>query len=178
MGAAIAGCSSPEQGVEAAGEPVADASADRSNNLWANETEFREYATEMHAGEINMAKLAQQKSSDPAVKTYAEQVIMGHTAALNQLGHRRHSSLEASMDTKNHVEDLSRLSGNEFDRLFIDLMIADHKDAAQTFKEQLDAAPEGNFHAYLQNTLAILNDRLDAAEDVKNNLGKARTTDN
>ena len=169
---AITGCTS-EQGVEAAREPDMDRTADRPNELWANETEFREYATEMHVGEINMAKLAKQKSSNPDVKSYADQVIAGHSDALKQLGHGRdHASIKPSMDTMNHVEDLSRLSGTEFDRMFVDLMIADHKDATQTFEEQLDATEDGEFHAYLENTKAILNDRLDAAEDLKDEVGK------
>jgi putative membrane protein len=155
---------------------------DANNNsaLWANEAEFKEYAAEMHAGEINMAELAKQKSRTPAVREYADQVIAGHSDALKELtkstGQNR-TTIMGSFDTSNHIGDLSPLQGADFDRLFVDLMIADHKDASSTFHEQLDAAKDGDFADYLRNSIPMLEKSRQRAQELKTDLDKGRATE-
>jgi uncharacterized protein (DUF305 family) len=68
----LSACSRSDS-VEAAREPDA---VDLSNNLTAEDKEFIEYATEMHAGEIKLAQLAQQKSLNDDIKDYADAVII------------------------------------------------------------------------------------------------------
>src|SRR4051812_31856879 len=65
--------------VEAAREP--DTAADRQN-LTADEKDFAKYASEMHTGEIDMAKQAKDKSKNDHVLAYADSVISAHKDAL------------------------------------------------------------------------------------------------
>jgi putative membrane protein len=122
----------------------------------------------MHAGEINMAKLAKQKSANDEVKKYADEVINIHSSALKELS----QTAKGSLDTQLHIEYLSLLKGADFDREFIALMIADHKDAKETFEDQLDNAENARLKKYLENTLERLGDGMDRAKDIQGDLGR------
>src|SRR6185369_3266077 len=124
-GFGLSACSRPDT-VEASREPAA---ADRLNNFTADDKLFIDYAAGMHAGEIKMAELAKQKSSRDDIKNYADAVIDSHTDALRRLSDatgekRTRENTDASLDTRDHSKYLSSLSGAQFDREFIALMIA------------------------------------------------------
>jgi len=179
IGAGVTACERSDR-VEAAREPdaVNDRSNDRSTFLSADEKEFTDYAAEMHVGEINMAQLAKQKSTNEDVKNYADEVIKGHSNALKQLSNRtgQNRTLETtqgSLDTKYHVQYLSPLRGANFDREFIALMIADHKDAAETFRAQLNTAQNAALKKYLNDALPTLENGLSDAQKVREKLTAA-----
>jgi putative membrane protein len=121
---------------------------DDRNFLTEAEREFVEYASEMHVGEIAMAQQAKQKSSNEDVTRHADAVIKTHSDALEELANRTEGIAEpsttASADTEGHVEHLSPLSGSQFDKEFVDLMVADHKSAVETFNAEYLAAQNTN----------------------------------
>ena len=160
--------------VEAAREP--DRTNDRDVALSADEKDFTDYAAEMHVGEINLAELAKQKSTNDDVKIYADDIIAGHTHALEQLSewtgqNRTRGTTKGSLDTKYHSQYLTPLSGNQFDREFIALMIADHKDAAETFRSQLNTTQNDDLKKYIRDALPMLESGLSDAQKVKEKLG-------
>jgi putative membrane protein len=149
-----------------------DSAADRRDMLTAEDKDFIEYASEMHTGEIDMAKQAKDKSNNEAVRDYADTVIRAHTDALKDLGRVRDASLsrKASEDTKLHMEFLSTLPEAQFNREFIALMIADHRDARDTFREELKVTQNADLKDYLQEVEGTLNSRLDGAEQTRSKL--------
>lgn len=157
--------------VEAAREP--DKLNDRAIVLTDDEKEFVKYASETHTGEMDMARLAKQKSSNEDVKNYADAVIDEHSGLLKQLSGKTGQNLTGttgSLDTTYHVEYLSPLSGAKFDREFIALMIADHKDAAETFNTQLNTAQNSGLKDYLKDAAKTLEESLNEAQKVQSNL--------
>jgi putative membrane protein len=167
-GFGLSACSRSDS-VEAAREPDA---VDRSNNLTAEDKEFIEYAAEMHAGEIKLAQLAQQKSLNDDVKDYADAVIASHTDALKKLSDRTGQSRwvenkTISLDTKRHADYLLPLTGDQFDQEFIAVMIADHKDAASTFKAPYVEVQNKELKSYLNDTVPALEVNLNAAQKLK-----------
>jgi putative membrane protein len=155
--------------VEAAREPEL---LDGTNNLTAEDQEFIQYAAEMHAGEIKMAELAKQKSSREDIKNYADAVITSHKDAFEELSdktgeNRTLENTNASVDTKRHVDYLSPMSGAQFDREFIALMIADHKDAADTFKTPYLTVQNKNLNTYKKDVLPALESNLSAAQKLQ-----------
>jgi putative membrane protein len=165
--------------VEAARETVAG--RDRSIRVTTDEKDFIDYAAEMHAGEIKLAQLAKQKSSRQDIKEYADVVIASHTDALKELSDRTGQEQDrtpetttASRDTQNHAKYLSPLSGAKFDQEFIALMIADHKNAASTFKDQASVTQNQELTGYIKEVLPILDNDLSKAEKIGKTLGVAR----
>ncbi|HYR89202.1 MAG TPA: DUF4142 domain-containing protein [Terriglobia bacterium] len=172
LGVGASACNRSDR-VEAARET--DSVDNRSNVLSDDEKEFTDYAAEMHVGEIDLAQLAKQKSTNENVKNYADEVISGHSDALKRLSdrtgqNRTRETTVGSLDTKYHAKYLAPLSGAQFDQEFIALMIADHKDAAQTFQAQLNAAQNRELKKYLKDTLPTLENGLSNAEKVREKL--------
>lgn len=145
--------------------------ADDQNFLNQFEKEFIQYASEMHVGEIAMAQQAKQKSSNEDVTKHADAVIKTHSDALEELADRTKGIAEpsknASRDTEEHMKFLSPLSGARFDKEFVDLMVADHKSAVETFDAEYISAQNANLRAFMKTTRSDLQDRLDEARELQ-----------
>ena len=169
----VNGCQRSER-VEAAREPDA---ADQRNALTVDEKDFAVYASEMHNGEIAMAKQAKGKSDNKEVRSYADSVIRLHSDALKDLSHNLGSqSNEASWDTKSHMDELGRMSGAQFDQRFVELMIADHKSASDTFREEMSATQNKNLKDYLHEALPDMEKGLSEGQQVQTKLTGHATT--
>lgn len=93
----------------------------------------------LNKGEIAAATVALKKTSDPAVKDYAQMLMKDHTANLKQtiqMSHQLHlppvdtkmvKNLQA--DTKKQLKTLKGLNGQAFDKMFIGDMVTDHQNA-------------------------------------------------
>jgi len=165
------------QNVEAARETIAG--RDRSTSFTADDKDFIDYAAEMHAGEIKLAELAKQKSSNEDVQEYADVVIANHTDALKELSDRTGQdrtpqTTTASLDTENHAKYLTPLSAVKFDREFIALMIADHKNAASAFKDQVSVTQNKELTGYITEVQPGLDNALSKGEEVRKTLGLAK----
>jgi putative membrane protein len=166
VGFGLSACERSER-VEAARET--DSVNDAARNFSEDERFFTEYAGGMHAGEIELAKMAKDKSSNEQIKDYADAVIDSHSDALKELSDvtGQDGTPEASLDTKDHAEYLSPMSGAQFDREFIALMIADHQDASTVFKETLGTAQNKGLKNYLDSALPRLEKDLSEARKLK-----------
>jgi putative membrane protein len=145
--------------------------ADDQNFLTDAEKQFVLYASEMHVGEIALAEQAKQKSSNEGITKHADAVIKTHKDALEDLSDRTKGIAEpskvASSDTKGHAEYLATLSGAQFDKEFVDLMIADHKSAVETFKAESAIAQNSDLKAYMKGAISSLQDRWDEGSELQ-----------
>jgi putative membrane protein len=150
---------------------VGYAMADDQRSLTEAEKQFVLYASEMHVGEIALAQQAKEKSTDDGVTKHADAVIKTHSDALEDLSDRLGRSAEvsktASGDTQNHAEYLSPLSGSQFDKEFVDLMIADHQSAVETFNSEQSAVQSGDLKGYVKEAIPNLQARLDEARKLQ-----------
>jgi putative membrane protein len=103
-------------------------------------------------------------------------VINLHSDALKDLSKELGSqSKEASWDTKSHMDELGKMSGAQFDQRFIDLMIADHKSASETFREETGATQNDNLKDYVKDALPRLEKGLRDAQDLQGKIKPATT---
>ena len=99
---------------------------------------FMTKAMEMNQAEIDLSRMAQNKAQDPKVKQYAEMMIQDHTEALDKLRSAAGGSESEPSLTKEHQQmsdRLSRLSGAQFDKAYMDAMVRDHQQAIQAFQK-------------------------------------------
>jgi putative membrane protein len=167
-GFGLSACSRSDS-VEAAREP---GTPDRVNTFNDTDKIFIDYAAGMHAGEIRLAELAKQKSTREDIKAYADDVIETHKDALEKLSdttgdNRSLETTKPSDDTQHHADYLSALSGSEFDGEFIALMIADHKDAASTFRNPFVTVENNKLKDYMQDMAPGLEEEQHDAEKLK-----------
>jgi putative membrane protein len=99
--------------------------------------------------EVQIAKLAAERATNPQVKQYAQQIAQDHMAAnekMRDLAEKTKLSVarEVGREHQQVIDQLSKLEGAEFDRAFLQHMIKDHQKAiAQTQAKARDAtSPE------------------------------------
>jgi putative membrane protein len=99
--------------------------------------------------EVELSRLALERAENPEVKNYAQMMVDEHTKALEQLrqvasnaGVEVPSSLEEKHQKKH--EKLSAKSGNDFDREYMKMMIASHKNMENLLEDMVepDRAPD------------------------------------
>lgn len=116
--------------------------------------------------EIELSRVATTKSQNAEVKKYANQMIQDHTnasAELKQLAGKKNVTLPTEMDAAHKAlkDKLSGLSGVEFDKEYVNAMVADHEKTVNLFKAQADGGTDADAKAFAAKTLPKLQGHLD-----------------
>jgi putative membrane protein len=112
--------------------------------------------------EIALAKLAQSKSQDAGVKTFAARLLKDHEAIRAQLSAvAKHQKLDVPTslvyEDEQTVNQGAEKSGAEFDAWYVDRMIAEHQEAIALYQRaaKMDDAALAEF---ARKALPILNE--------------------
>lgn len=120
--------------------------------------------------ELEAAKLAVDKATDPAVKSFATMLVDHHSAAnaeLKALAAMREVKLpdEVPPDKKQAIDKLRTQSGAEFDREFVQQVgIKDHQHDIKLFEDASRDAKDAQLKSWIDKTLPTLKGHLAAAE--------------
>lgn len=104
---------------------------------------FIETAAARSSTAIAMARLALDRSQDPAVRSLAEKELSEHSrmlGELRQVAERKELSLapEFTIEQKGGVLGLHMLRGDEFDRAYMAAVRDHQKEAMERYEEQRD----------------------------------------
>nr|ALS90785.1 protein of unknown function (DUF4142) [uncultured bacterium] len=128
-----------------------------------------------HGGmmEVELAKLAVDKSSNEEVKQYAQRLVDDHTKAneeLTQLASQKGVPIsedhKAMMKSQTAKDKLSKLSGADFDREFISWMVKDHAKEVKEFEQVSAKAKDTDVKDWAAKTLPTLREHLQMARDI------------
>ncbi len=122
--------------------------------------------------EVQLGELAQQKASSPDVKEFATMMVQDHTRAGNKLKEvARRENVELENTSDNDAYDkLSKLSGSDFDKEYIDQMVKDHKDAVDALQDQAENADHADVKTWAAETLPRVKHHLEVAQQLQNRL--------
>ncbi len=139
------------------------------------EKDFMTKAAQANMAEIKDAQMALQKSSDAQVKQLAQKIIDDHTKAGNELkdlAAKHNITLPADVNEaqKKAADDLSKLSGKDFDKKYVDVQIDDHEKAVALFQGEADKGKESDAKAFAQKTLPALKSHLEMAKVIKDKM--------
>lgn len=149
-----------------------------SNNpaqVTEEDTEFAVMAADAGMTEVELGKLALSKSSNADVKKYARMMVDDHTAANNKLmtiASSKQITLPASISDKHkkHVEDMSKMSGKDFDKHYVDMMVDDHGEVVDAFKKENENTKDTELKAFTAETLPVLMKHQDQAKAMKDKM--------
>src|ERR1700724_1537624 len=108
-----------------------------AQSLSAPEKAFVEKAAKGNLAEVELGKLALQKSNDAQIKAFGQQMITDHSKANDSLKPIADSAhvlwpTQLAGESKTVYDRLSKLSGSQFDKLYVQTMAQDHqKDGAE-----------------------------------------------
>jgi len=136
---ALSGCAS---------DPVPTKSGDNAT-LTATEVMFAQMMIPHHEQAVEMSELAKSRASDESVKALAAQIAEEQAPEIAQMqgwlaesGSTEHMGHEMAMDgmlSDSELETLASASGSEFDRLFLEGMIAHHVGAIEMAQSVLNS---------------------------------------
>jgi putative membrane protein len=121
--------------------------------------------------EIQLAQLAQQKATAAGVKSLAQRIQQDHQKAsqdLQALAQQQNvgtsgADPDTMEDGHEAMQKLQTLSGAEFDRAYVDLMVEEHDDDIEAFEEAARDTT-GAVQQFAQKTLPVLKEHRQLAE--------------
>jgi putative membrane protein len=140
------------------------------------DSSFYKKAAEGGMAEVELGKLAQEKSSNASVKEFGSMMISDHSAAnekLKTIAAAKNVKLPTSpsvgqMATKAKLEVLS---GETFDKSYIKGMIEDHEEDIKEFKKEASSGQDPEAKAYAAATLPTLQTHLKKIQQIAASAG-------
>src|SRR5882672_514887 len=98
----------------------------------SDSTKFSSAAAQGGLTEVELGRLAVQRGSNPAVKSFGQRMIEDHSRAndeLKAIATKKSITLPPDMnsDQKATMDKLSKLSGADFDKEYMSDMVKDHE---------------------------------------------------
>jgi len=119
--------------------------------------------------EIQAGQLAEQMGMAKDVKKYGAMMVKDHTAAADKLkaiAASKNMTLPSTLspDAQKTIDDLQKKQGKDFDKAYIDQMIADHKKVISAFESESKNGSDADIRGFADSTLHTLRHHLDEAE--------------
>ncbi len=136
---------------------------------------FLKTAAEGGLTEVELGKLAVQKSSNEAVKQFGQKMIDDHSKAndaLKQVASKENVEVPDSLNSKSQavVDKLSKLSGPAFDKAYMKDMLRDHEEDVAAFQGESQNGSDPATQQFAANVLPTIQEHLHMAKDLNKNL--------
>jgi putative membrane protein len=145
----------------------------QAGKVSTEDQEFLKKAIQGGQAEVAISQLALEKSQNEQVRTFAERMVKDHTAANQQLLSLEGAggTLPKELDKKHQalLEQLSKLSGDEFDRQYMKGQVQDHQAAVKLFTSEA-TQPSGPVDALAGALLPALREHLQMAEEISKSM--------
>jgi putative membrane protein len=151
--------------------PLAASAADSTPDA-----SFYKKAAEGGMAEVELGRLAQERSSNASVREFGGMMVTDHTAANEKL-----KAIAASKDVKLPSSPsmgqmatktkLQVLSGDSFDKSYIKGMIEDHEEDIKEFKKEAMSGQDPEAKAYAAATLPTLQKHLKRIQQIAASAG-------
>ena len=138
-------------------------------------------AAQAHLADLYMASVGQMHSKSGAVKSYAEMILKEREQSLHDLTMLMQGKNIAPPDTfddetKEDIDRMASLSGSEFDREFINMMVADHQRTLELFRSVSLTAHDTDVQDYVDGMIPKLDKHLRKAQELQSKLFSGRAT--
>lgn len=141
-------------------------------NLNDQDKKFADAAALGGMMEVMAGELAATNGSNAAVKSLGQMMVTDHTKANDELkswastaGYTLPASLDAEKQKK--YDELKAKKGADFDRMYADLMVTDHKKTIANFKKQASDGSDASLKSFATKTLPTLEHHLMESEKTK-----------
>ena len=128
--------------------------------------------------EVALGKLAAEKASNADVKAFGQKMVDDHSKANEELGKLASSKgvdftagkekRQKKIDDK--VADMSKKSGADFDKDYVDDMVKDHEKDVKDFKKQAEVGKDEDVKKWAAQTLPTLEEHLKMIKDIQSKM--------
>jgi putative membrane protein len=143
------------------------------------DADFIVKAAEAGAKEVDVAKLAVEKASNPDVKGFARTLMIDHSIANEELLKLSKSkNVAVTVNLRNDPTESPKPGQPEaaadaaFDRGFIEQMVKDHQEALELFKAEADDGKDSEVKEWAERKLLTLKQHLRLAKDLQDKIAR------
>jgi putative membrane protein len=153
-------------------EGKSESSKESKSKLPGGEERFMKEAASGGLMEVALGKLAAEKGSHQRVKDFGKRMQADHSKAneqLKKIAAKKGVDLptEPSGEHKSTMDKLTKLSGAEFDREYMDAMVDDHKEDIEKFQTQADKGKDPDVKKFAGDNLPVLKKHLELAQSTQ-----------
>jgi len=121
--------------------------------------------------EVTLGRQASIKGASADVKTFGDRMVKDHSKAndeLKQLAVNKGVTPPTELDSshKSKVDDLSKLNGGKFDKVYANDMVEDHEDDVKEFRKASQNLKDPELRAWASKTLPVLEEHLTMAKSM------------
>ena len=125
--------------------------------------------------EVELGKLALQKSSNAQVKEFATMMVNDHGKAnteLMEIAATKNITLPSTVDEehKTKMDDLSKKSGTDFDKAYVDAMVDGHKSTLKLMEDESKNGADAELKAFATKTAPVVQTHLTMINKIKDGL--------
>ncbi|WP_439557419.1 DUF4142 domain-containing protein [Dyadobacter sp.] len=137
------------------------AATDSASAVAEDDAEFAVEAANGGMAEVALSKIAEEKATDPKVKSFAKQMITDHTKAndeLKTLAMSKNITLPAAPNEEKQkaAADLGKKTGSDFDKAYIAQMKKDHDATVKLFEDAQKEVKDAELKAFIDKTLPVI----------------------
>ena len=142
-----------------------------------SDKDFMNEAAQGGMAEVKLGELAQSKAQSSAVKSFGERMVTDHTKANEELGtlaSKKGVTLPTDLSSEDQklYDDLSKKSGAEFDKAYMEAMVKDHDKDVAAFEKQAKETKDKDIRDFATKTLPTLKNHEKMAHSDSQDLGK------
>lgn len=161
-------------------ENADNANEKKEDNGTGQKEDDSEFAVKAASGgmlEVEAGRMAQEKSQNQQIKAFGAKLVTDHTKAndeLKALAATKNVTLPTTPgeDAQKHIDELRKLTGTDFDKKFISMMVDDHEDDVNLFKKAADDAKDPGIKAFAAKTLPTLEEHLTMVKELDKTVNK------
>ena len=125
---------------------------------------------------VKLGELAERNSASSEVKEFGAHMVKDHTRLNKELGSAATSigltvPTDLSEDQKAKYTKLSKLSGESFDKEYIDLMVKDHTEDLAAFQKAESTAQDPKLKMAISSAIPVIQEHLNMAKSDAAKLG-------
>ncbi|MGK2286811.1 DUF4142 domain-containing protein [Pedomonas sp. V897] len=155
------------------GPPASGATpADLSNGTApVSAATFIEKARAGNRFEVESSQMAEEKATQPSLKSFGRMMIKDHTTAdqrlaklASDLGHPRTTQVQLEPRQQRQLESLASASGGAFDQLYAQAQLEAHQMAVQLYQSYAKSGTDQRLRQFAEETLPVLQGHLKQIE--------------
>jgi len=142
-----------------------------------DDAKFAVNAADGGMAEVMLGKLAQEKTTNPAIKDFGAMMVTDHSKANDELKALAKSKnialpLVVSADKQKAYDDLNKKTGADFDKAYVDAMIDGHKSTEKLMKDESKDGKDADLQAFATKVLPTVQAHLIKIQDIKKSMKK------
>jgi putative membrane protein len=179
---ALQGCNSAPKDAKANADSLnktkdttANAAATGGIAVTAEDAKFATDAANGGLAEVALGKLAQTKATNAQVKSFADMMVTDHTKVNDELAaiaKTKNITLPTAPDADHQkkLDDLSKLSGKDFDKAYVDAMVDGHKKTLDLMQMAAKDCKDADLKAFAAKTAPVVQTHLDAINKIHDSM--------